>query len=92
MTAPIRESHVPPRRFFLLVDGEVVAEGTQWSSGSLASHWPGHPIHQTAIYSSVDELLAMARTWGAHDADIEWIDGSEWAGFPAEDERECHEH
>lgn len=45
----------PPRRFHLMQDRGVVAEGAVWSSGAVALHYPGHP-RSTAVWGSLDDV------------------------------------
>jgi hypothetical protein len=73
-----------PRRFHLLrhadpsgVSGTgVVAEGTQWTSGAVALHWPGYPP-STSIWAGLDELLAAHGHNGL--TEVRWIDEHESA-------------
>ena len=74
----------PPRQFWLVrhhdvsgVSGPgIVAEGTRWSSGQVALHWPGQPT-ATSLWASFEDLLAVHGdgSWTT----IEWIDdGDDW--------------
>jgi hypothetical protein len=87
---PLAPDRMPPRRFWLVRHDEVagvggrgiVAEGSVWSSGQVALHWPGRPL-ATSVWASLDELLAV------HGYDgwtmVEWIDNG--------DDRHClHEY
>lgn len=75
----LKPDRTPPRRFWLLRhhdvygvgESKIVAEGTVWSSGQVALHWPGQPM-ATSLWASLDDLLAEH----GHDdrATIEWID------------------
>jgi hypothetical protein len=74
----------PPRRFWLVRHHDVsgvtgpgiVAEGTLWSSGAVALHWPGHP-RSTSQWGSLAELLAAHGHGGW--TTVEWIDnGNDW--------------
>jgi len=49
----------------------IVAEGTLWSSGAVALHWPGHP-RSTSVWSSVDDLLDAHGHSGA--TELRWLD------------------
>lgn len=68
-----------PRRFHLVrhhdpsgVSGTgIVAEGTQWTSGAVALHWPGYPP-STSIWACLDELLAAHGHNGL--TEVRWID------------------
>lgn len=76
------ETRTPPRRFHLyrradptgLSGTGIVAEGTLWSSGAVALHWPGNP-RSTSVWAGLDALLAAH----GHDGltEVRWIDGSE---------------
>ncbi len=77
MNADPDPERVAPRRFWLVrrqagSDG-VVAEGTLWSSGQAALHWPGQPP-VTLLWASADDLLAIH----ARDSQttVEWLDNS----------------
>ncbi|GAA3153037.1 hypothetical protein JOF29_008709 [Kribbella aluminosa] len=68
-----------PRRFLLVRHKDIsgvsgtglVAEGTLWSSGAVALHWPGHPS-ATSVWSGILDLIAAHGHDGA--TEIEWID------------------
>jgi hypothetical protein len=74
----------PPRRFWLVrhhdvsgVSGTgIVAEGTLWSSGQVALHWPGQPT-ATSVWACLGDLLAVHGHGGW--TTVEWIDkGNDW--------------
>ncbi|MFC9693484.1 hypothetical protein ACFTSF_33350 [Kribbella sp. NPDC056951] len=76
MNADLDPDRVVPRRFWLVrrqarsgADG-IVAEGTLWSTGLVALHWPGRPP-TTALWASLDELLSTDRRIA-----VEWLDAS----------------
>ncbi|GAA1680309.1 hypothetical protein GCM10009745_25390 [Kribbella yunnanensis] len=76
MTADLDPDRVAPRRFWLVRrragsgTGGIVAEGTLWSSGRIAVHWPGRPP-ATSSWVSLDDLLARDRS-----TTVEWLDAS----------------
>jgi hypothetical protein len=87
---PTNADRTPPRRFWLVrhhdvsgVSGTgIVAEGTLWSSGQVAVHWPGRP-QCTSNWGSLDELLAVHGHGGW--TTVEWIDkGNDWRNERAE--------
>jgi hypothetical protein len=91
----IDPDRMPPRRFWLVrhrngshVSGTgIVAEGTVWSSGQVALHWPGQPV-ATSQWASLDDLLAVHGHGGW--TSVEWIDtGNDWH---IHDTAECVEY
>jgi hypothetical protein len=82
--AALDPDRIPPRRFWLVRHHDVargsaagiVAEGTVWSSGQVALHWPGRPL-TTSLWASLDDLLAVHGHGGW--TTVEWIDtGNDW--------------
>jgi hypothetical protein len=70
----VDELHVPPRRFWVRVGSEILAEGIKWNGGSVAFHWPGHPINRYRQLVSMDELMQAIADWGWSEAHVVWID------------------
>lgn len=75
-----------PRRFWLVRHHDVsgisgtgiVAEGSLWSSGQVALHWPGQPTC-TSTWASLADLLHVHGHGGW--TTVEWIDnGNDWLG------------
>lgn len=92
-TEPPDTDRAAPRRFWLArhhdlsgVSGTgIVAEGTLWSSGQAALHWPGQPT-ATSLWASLDDLLAVHGHGGW--TTVEWIDGND----RHTEHNQCNEH
>ncbi|TDD46992.1 hypothetical protein E1263_35450 [Kribbella antibiotica] len=77
MSDELDSERMAPRRFWLIRRGTrsdadgIVAEGTLWSSGRVALHWPGQPP-ATTLWGSLDDLLVV------HGRDaVAWLDDSD---------------
>lgn len=82
---------VPGRRFwFRPGGGAIVAQGILWSDGAVSLYTPG-PLHVTATYDALVDLLAAHKVADPARA-IQWIDeppsltGVEWVwdGVPVD--------
>jgi hypothetical protein len=68
-----------PRRFWLVREVDVsgvsgtgiVAEGAQYSDGSVAVHWPG-AYPSTTTWNSIEHVLAIHGHGGK--TDVHWLD------------------
>jgi hypothetical protein len=77
----VGELQVPPRRFWVRVGSETVAEGTKWNGAGLTVHCPGRPA-PVGWYASMEELEQNMTDWGwggPGGAHVQWIDPDvEW--------------
>lgn len=81
----------PPRRFWLRrhtdpsgVSGTgYIAQGSLWTSGAVALHWPGDPVTSTIVYDSLADLVHCHGHNG--ETVVEWIDEPPSYALPGPD-------